>query len=149
MSTAVAPRATRLGGAFSLLRHLAEMTVAMMLGMFVFGLVAGSLLAAAGSSLEAARVEQPELSVLGMASAMSVPMVAWMRRGGHGWRSSAEMAAAMFVPALALIGCYRLGAVAAGSVCPLACSAMIPAMAVAMLYRLDDYTHASTGHATA
>jgi hypothetical protein len=75
-----------------------------------------------------------------MASSMSVPMVAWMRRRGHGWRSSAEMSAAMVVPAVALIVCYRLHAVSAGSVCPLACAAMVPAMIVAMLYRLDDYT---------
>src|SRR6266542_3730524 len=86
-----------------------------------------------------------ELFALGMASSMTVPMVAWMRRRGHGWRNSVEMSAAMVVPALALILCYRLDAVAAGSICPLACATMIPAMVVAMLYRLDDYT----GHPSA
>jgi flagellar biosynthetic protein FliP len=75
-----------------------------------------------------------------MAFAMSATMVAWMRYRAHSWRSSAEMTAAMFVPALLLIVCYRLGTVSAGSVCPLACATMIPAMAVAMLFRLDEYT---------
>ena len=75
-----------------------------------------------------------------MAAGMSVPMVVWMRRGGHSWRNSAEMTAAMFAPALVLIVCYRLHAVSANSVCPLACATMIPAIVVAMLYRLDDYT---------
>jgi hypothetical protein len=70
----------------------------------------------------------------------AVPMVAWMRRRGHDWSSAAEMSAAMFVPVAALIVCYRLQAVSADSVCPIACAAMIPAMLVAMLNRHDEYT---------
>ncbi len=67
-------------------------------------------------------------------------MVAWMRRRGHGGRSAVEMCAAMVAPAVVLVACYRLGAVSADAVCPLACGAMVPAMAAAMLYRLDEYT---------
>ncbi len=140
MSSVTAPKASSRAPTIWFLRHLLEMTVAMMAGMAVFAVLLGGLLAAAGSSLESARLGQPELFVLGMASGMSVPMVAWMLRRGHGWRNGAEMSAAMFVPAVALIVCYRLDAVEAGSICPLACAAMIPAMVVAMLYRLDDYT---------
>jgi hypothetical protein len=140
MNTITLRPATHLRRTGRFLRHLAEMTVAMVIGMIGYAVLVGGLLSAAGSSLEAARIAQPELFALGMASSMTVPMVAWMRRRGHGWRSSAEMSAAMFVPALALIGCYRLHAVAAGSICPLACAAMIPAMIVAMLYRFDEYT---------
>jgi hypothetical protein len=126
------------------LRHLLEMTLAMMVGMLAFGALVGVISGAAGSSLENVRVGQPELFVLGMAFSMSVTMVAWMRHRGHTWRSSEEMTAAMFVPAFALIVCHWLNAVSASSVCPLACAAMIPAMVVAMLYRLDVYTaHAS------
>ena len=51
----------------------------------------------------------------------------------------------MVAPALAVIVCYRLHAVGAESICPLACTAMIPAMVGAMLFRRDDYT----GHAVA
>jgi hypothetical protein len=140
MITVTALRATRLGHVFAFLRHLLEMTVAMMLGMFAYGLLLGSLLAAAGSDLEDARLGQPELFALGMAASMSVPMVAWMRHRGHDWNNGMEMTAAMFAPALVLIVCYRLHAVDAESICPLACAAMIPAMVGAMLFRLDDYT---------
>jgi hypothetical protein len=148
MSTVALTPATRLRRTGWFLRHLVEMTVAMLIGMIGYAVVVGGLFSAAGSSLETARLDQPELFALGMASSMTVPMVAWMRRRGHRRRSSVEMSAAMFVPALALIGCYRLHAVEAGSICPLACAAMIPAMVVAMLYRLDDYTsHRHTAEA--
>lgn len=139
MNTLTAPGARRVTGTLWFLRHLGEMTVAMLVGMLLYGLLLGSLLAGAGSSLEEGRLGEPELFVLGMAFSMSVPMVAWMRRG-HGWRSSAEMSAAMFAPAVVLIVCYWLHAVSANSVCPLACATMIPAMIVAMFYRLHDYT---------
>jgi hypothetical protein len=140
MSTITLSRESRRRPLGSFLRHLVEMTLAMMLGMFVYGALVGTIAGAAGSSFETIRVGRPELFVLGMAFSMSVPMVAWMRYRAHTWRSSAEMTAAMFVPALALILCYRLNGIAAGSVCPLACATMIPAMIVAMLYRLDVYT---------
>lgn len=140
MTTAHAARATSFGPALRFVRHLLEMTAAMMLGMFLYGLVLGLVLAAVGSTPEAQRLANPELFALGMASSMSVPMVAWMRHRGHDWRNGAEMSAAMFVPVVALILCYRLDTVSAGSICPIACAAMIPAMVIAMLVRLDDYT---------
>ena len=117
----------------------------MMLGMFGYGLLLGGVLSAAGSSVEDGRLGQPELFALGMVTSMSVPMVLWMRHRGHDLRNRVEMTAAMVAPALALIVCYRLHAVEAQSICPLACTAMIPAMVGAMLFRLDDYT----GHAAA
>ena len=142
MSTLALSRAGRRVGTLRFLRQLGEMTTAMLLGMIAYGLLGGSLLALAGSSLEEARVEQPELFVLGMGAGMAVPMVAWMRRRGHSWRSGLEMSAAMIVPALVLIVCYRAGAITATSVCPLACAAMIPAMVVAMLVRVEHYVQA-------
>jgi hypothetical protein len=140
MSTATLSRAARGGPVPTFLRHLLEMTLAMMVGMIAFGALVGGISGAGGSSLETVRVDQPELFVLGMASSMSVTMVTWMRHRRHTWRSSGEMTAAMFVPALALIVCYWLNGVSASSVCPLACAAMVPAMVVAMLYRLDVFT---------
>jgi hypothetical protein len=130
------------GRTFWFVRHLVEMAVAMGIGMVVYALlVSGLLIAAGGGSYRAARVDQPALFALGMALSMSVPMVAWMRARGHGWRSSAEMTAAMFGPAVVLIVCHRLGAVSAAWLCPIACMAMIPAMTGAMALRLDEYTH--------
>ena len=140
MSTATVARGFRVRPLLTLLRHLLEMTLAMMVGMLVFGVLVGGIAAAAGGNLDSVRLGQPELFVLGMAASMSVTMVAWMRQRGHTRRTSGEMTAAMFVPAFILIGCYWAGAVAAGSVCPFACALMIPAMAVAMLFRLDLYT---------
>lgn len=145
MSTQMLSAATRRGPAVCFLRHLLEMTVAMMLGMFAYGALVGTLSAASGSSFETIRVGQPELFVLGMALSMTVPMVVWMRHRGHDWRNSAEMSAAMFVPGLALIVCYWLNGISASSVCPLACAAMIPAMIIAMLYRVDVYTAGHLG----
>lgn len=140
MITVSSLRATPFRRIISFLRHLLEMTVAMMLGMFGYGLLLGGLLAAAGNNLEDARLGRPELFALGMAASMSLPMVAWMRHRGHDWRNGMEMTAAMFAPALVLSACYRLHAVQADSVCPMACAAMIPAMVGAMLFRLSDYT---------
>jgi hypothetical protein len=122
------------------LRHLGEMTLAMFVGMFAFGLVAGTIAAIAGSSLATVRVSQPELFMLGMGSAMSVTMVAWMRRRHHTWREGSEMTAAMFVPVLGVLACYWAGGITADPVCPLSCVLMIPAMAGAMFLRRDVYT---------
>jgi hypothetical protein len=140
MSTITLSRASRRSSLGRFLRHLLEMTLAMMLGMFVYGALVGTISGFAGSSFETIRVDQPELFALGMAFSMSVPMVAWMRHRGHTWQSGVEMTAAMFVPALVLIVSYWLNGISAGSVCPLACAAMIPAMVIAMLYRLGEYT---------
>jgi flagellar biosynthetic protein FliP len=140
MSTATLSRPRLARAAARFLLHLLEMTLAMMVGMVIFGALVGGIAAAAGSSLDGVRVGQPAPFVLGMALSMSATMVAWMRRRGHGWRACGEMTAAMFVPAVLLIGCYWAGTVTADSVCGLACALMIPAMAVAMLFRLDAHT---------
>jgi hypothetical protein len=121
-------------------RHLGEMTLAMFGGMFAFGLILGVIAGLAGSSLESVRVSEPELFMLGMGSAMSVTMIAWMRHRRHSWRQGCEMTAAMFVPVLAVLACYWASAITADPVCPLSCVLMIPAMAAAMLFRLDVYT---------
>lgn len=126
--------------AFLFLRHLGEMTLAMFVGMFAFGLALGVIAGVAGSSLESVRVSQPELFMLGMGSAMSLTMVAWMRHRRHSWRQGWEMTAAMFVPVLGVLACYWAGAITADPVCPVSCVLMIPAMAAAMLFRLDVYT---------
>ena len=128
------------GPAFWFVRHLLAMTVAMLLGMAGYAIILGVILGLAGSSLEHARLGQPELFALGMAFSMSVPMVGWMRRRGHGWRAGGEMTAAMFAPAGVVIVCYWLHAVQADSICPLACATMIPAMVAAMLCRRAEYT---------
>lgn len=139
MSTVGVQRAPR-RSALAFLQHLGEMTLAMYVGMFAFGAVLGVVAGFAGSSLESVRVSNAALFMLGMGSAMSVTMVAWMRRRHHGRRDCVEMTGAMFVPVFVVISCYWVGALSASSVCPVACTLMLPAMAAAMLVRLDVYT---------
>ncbi|MGH3016975.1 MAG: hypothetical protein ACRDLU_01205 [Gaiellaceae bacterium] len=59
--------------------------------MFAFGLALGVIAGIAGSDLESVRVSQPELFMLGMGSAMSVTMVAWMRHRRHKRQQAWEM----------------------------------------------------------
>jgi flagellar biosynthetic protein FliP len=124
------------------LRHLLEMTLVMVPGMVlggaVFTLAAGLV---AGSSLtwDEARLRYPAACLLTIGVVMSVPMVAWMRHRGHGWQSGGEMAAAMVLPALALIGLFWLDAIGSEPLCGLYCAVMLPAMVAAMLLRRGEY----------
>ena len=80
----------------ALARHYVEMVVAMTLGM----LVLGSLRGLAGVTVEFDR--HPGVGYLLMATDMALAMVAWMRHRRHGWGSTLEMCAAMYVPVLLL-----------------------------------------------
>src|SRR5690349_24486446 len=108
------------------IRHYVEMVIAMYAGMallipFEFG--------ATGASLAA------------MGIAMTVPMVAWMRYRGHGWRPCAEMSAAMIVPTVAALGLLATGTVTGEmTLMSIEHVAMFPLMLVAMLARKDEYT---------
>jgi len=122
------------------LRHLLEMTVAMMLGMCILGMAfRGIHLAVFGSGFDAAWREHTELAVFAMTFNMTLPMVAWMHHRGHSRECGGEMAAAMFVLALALLVPFWLGIISARVVLPLEMALMIPAMVVVMLYRIDEY----------
>src|SRR5690349_1974172 len=91
------------------IRHYVEMVVAMLLGMAILGIPAGWALEAMGSSMDELHVDAPALMLLGMATTMTVPMVAWMRYRGHGWRPNAEMAASMFIPTFAVMALLPAG----------------------------------------
>jgi hypothetical protein len=69
---------------------------------------------------------------------MTMAMVTWMRHRGHNWRSSAEMGAAMIIPAVPLIS-LRVVGVIGGPICGVYCFATIVAMVVLTLYRRNDY----------
>jgi len=118
-------------------RHYAEMVVAMFLGMAILALPARAVLAAAGTSWS-------ELGTgamfLGMAVEMTIPMVAWMRYRGHGWRPCNEMAAAMLLPTFAAIALLQTGA-DSGALMLAEHVAMLLGMLVAMLLRPAEYTH--------
>jgi hypothetical protein len=76
-------------------RHFLEMFAVMVIGMIA---AVAIFLTIVQVTWDEATVQYPVQSLLVVAAGMTVPMVAWMRRRGHGWRSSAEMAAAMVVP---------------------------------------------------
>ena len=122
------------------LRHMVEMTLAMMVGMVASAAV---FLAAVGMTVDEALRRHAVLFVLVQAFGMTVAMVAWMRHRGHGWRSCSEMAAAMVVPALVLIA-LRMLDVISGPICGVYCMATLAAMAFVMLSRPSEYGRGAT-----
>jgi len=129
----------------SFIRHFLEMLLAMMAGMAIFHLLEN--LIPASSSYAVAFESDTNLYDLAMAVFMTVPMVAWMRVRGHGWRHSAEMAFGMNAPVAAIIVLRLLGA---DAYLPWLDKASHPAMFLgmlaAMLYRRDHYM-GKAGHA--
>jgi hypothetical protein len=120
-------------------RHYVEMVIAMLLGMLVLGLPAEGALLAFGSSTSELERDSPALMLLGMAVVMTVPMVAWMRHRGHGWRPSAEMAASMFLPTFAVVALMAGGAIDFWTAMGIERVAMLPSMLVAMLLHRAEY----------
>ena len=120
-------------------RHYLEMVAAMFLGMGVLG----AALPAVGVSWSELRSDAPTLLLIVMAVSMTVPMVAWMRYRGHGWPASAEMAASMLLPTLAVLALLWGGVVTdVGTLLGIEHVAMAPSMLIAMLLRRHEYTGA-------
>jgi uncharacterized membrane protein YhaH (DUF805 family) len=118
-------------------RHYVEMVAVMLAGMLVLFMPADIGLAAMGVDLGD---EAPQLLLLGMGVSMTVPMVAWMLRRGHGARPSTEMALSMLVPtfaAMALLAAGGLGDVHGAMM--LQHVVMFPAMLGVMLLRFAEY----------
>jgi hypothetical protein len=124
------------------LRHYLEMLAAMFVGMVVLGAAVRGVLALAGLEFPA---QYPELAALEMAFDMSVGMVVWMRRRGHGWASTLEMAGAMFTPAVALVPLLWLGLLAGDSLLMVEHAVMLPLMFLVMLRRRGEYGGALHG----
>ena len=74
-------------------RHYLEMVAAMLLGMVT--LYPLWLLATDGAT-DGSWVHRTEVELVAMATAMTVPMVLWMRHRGHAARPTIEMAVAMY-----------------------------------------------------
>src|SRR4051794_34037182 len=144
---AVRPRTGRGPRKRTFLRHLAEMMLAMMLGMCVLGMAfRGIHIAVFGTGFDAAWHEHTELAVFAMTFNMTLPMVLWMRHRGHSWRRCEGMAAAMFILAFGLLGLFWVGALSAHAVLPLEMVLMVPAMVGVMLLHYDEYAeHAVRG----
>ena len=121
------------------LLHFLEMWLAMGIGMALFGPVKQAL----GAQGYAALLDTSSIDFQAwMNLFMIVPMVAWMRVRGHGWRMGAEMSGAMVVPiALVLILCRVGVSDALPWLTPRATGpAMLLGMLAIMLYRREHYT---------
>jgi hypothetical protein len=126
------------------LAHLAEMVIAMLIGMEVlFGEYA-----AVANALGYPRpmVQLPELSTVVMAATMTVPMALWMSHRGHPRRGTAEMAAAMVVPAIAVLSVGAIGLVGRADLTSTYHLSMYVAMAGLMVVRRSDYSGEMTHH---
>ncbi|MCO1595013.1 hypothetical protein M8C17_07530 [Micromonospora sp. RHAY321] len=96
----VPPVAPSAGGGRRLLRHLAEMALAMVAGMLLLAPLWDAVGAALGFS---GPLDRPDVAALVMATNMTVGMTVWMRYRAHRWGAVGEMAAAMYVPFLLLL----------------------------------------------
>lgn len=123
-------------------RHYVEMVVVMFLGMAVLGLPAGWALDAVGSSWAELQDEAPAAMLLLMATTMTVPMAAWMRRRGHAWGPTNEMSASMILPTLAVIALDGVGVMSdVGTMLVVEHIAMLAGMFAVMLLRPEEYSH--------
>lgn len=119
--------------------HFAEMWIAMTVGMAIFVPVRLALVAQGYAALvDSASIDYEAW----MGVFMAVPMVAWMRMRGHGWRMGTEMAGAMLGPIAAVLVLCALGV---PDVLPwfstrFAGPAMAIGMVAIMLYRREHYT---------
>jgi deazaflavin-dependent oxidoreductase (nitroreductase family) len=126
-------------------RHLVEMIVAMLLGMAVLGAAVSLVFALIGHSNV---LHYAGLRGLLMSAYMTVGMALWMRHRGHGWSSVGEMAAAMFVPYVALIGPFAAGSIPAGQFLGAMHVLMLPCMVAVMLHRREEYSRDHRAHAS-
>ena len=131
-------------------RHYVEMVIAMFAGMVVLGLPAGWGLTALGTSWGDLHTDAPAAMFGLMAVTMIVPMVAWMRFRGHGWRANGEMSLSMVLPTLGAIALLSADVVEdVGALLVAEHVAMLLAMLVAMLLRASEYTRHAHAQVTA
>ena len=77
-----------------------------------------------------------------MATAMSVPMVAWMRHRGHAWAPAWEMSLAMYAGFVVLYPLHCAGLLSEAAVMSYGHVLMLGFMLLAMLWRRREYTAA-------
>ena len=131
MNTILNAAASPLCNVFGFVLHFVEMSIAMIAGMLLFMAIPGVM-------------QLPEaLHLVGMALAMTLPMIGWMRVRGHGWRHGIEMSLGMLLPWAAVLALVGLGAT---TVMPWLKQAEGPAMFLGMLavmlLRPGHYAHA-------
>ena len=134
-------------GARHFFRHFGEMFLAMMVGMAGLAALDAAVFAAAGTSIPDVKDSAPEAWGLLMASNMTVGMTVWMRHRRHSWTMCAEMAGAMFVPAVVAIVLFWCAVVHGRAIGGVAMAGMAPAMIAVMLLRRTEYSQPVHSHA--
>ena len=134
-------------GARHFFRHFGEMFLAMLVGMWVGAVVDAAIFAVAGTSIPAVKDSAPEVWGLLMALNMIVGMTVWMRHRRHSWAMCAEMAGAMFAPAVLAIVLFWCAVIHGASVARVEMVAMLPAMIAVMLPRRTEYSQPVHAHA--
>ena len=140
-------RGANVAGARHFVRHFGEMFLAMMVGMMVLAGVDAAIFAAAGTSIPDVKDSAPEVWGLLMALNMIVGMTVWMRHRRHSWAMCAEMAGAMFVPAVVAIVLFWCAVIHGKAIGGVEMAAMLPAMVAVMLLRRTEYSQPVHSHA--
>lgn len=143
LSDVAAPRAgvPRQAGRFAM--HFFEMCAPMCIGFAVGDLAYFGIAEQFGYSEPFS--ELPALSVLVVTVTMTVPMVAWMRFRGMRGRPVVEMAAAMPILAVVLLGLGWIGVLRMADLALAEHGLMMPVMLIPMFLRLDMYTGRAAG----
>ncbi|WP_370615586.1 hypothetical protein [Mumia sp. Pv 4-285] len=138
MTLGEAPRSwwRRPAGVF--VRHYLEMIAAMLLGMALLY----PLWTMATEGVDADWVRRADAESTVMATAMAVPMIAWMVFRGHGPRPIVEMTLAMYAGFWVLFPFLWWGSLDEMGVMMIGHVLMPVFMLVAMLLRRDEYAHA-------
>ncbi|MGW3998428.1 hypothetical protein ACWEF6_33485 [Amycolatopsis sp. NPDC004772] len=110
--------------------HYVEMVVAMLVGMVALTPLWPS-----------AWLDRPDVDALVMATDMTVAMVLAMALRRHSWPRIAEMAAVMYLPFVALLVPYWLGAISGMTLMVAGHVIMFPLMLAAMVWRRAEYWH--------
>lgn len=116
--------------------HYAEMVVAMILGMVLFGPVWRAVFEAFGWTA----LERTDVMAMSMATNMVIAMSLWMWFRGHAAAPIAEMAVAMYLPFVVLLVPLWLGAISGMFLMTAGHVLMLATMLYAMLRRRDEYT---------
>jgi hypothetical protein len=122
-------------------RHFFEMLIAMLVGMAMLGLLVSGIFRLLG---HANLLHYAALRAVLMATYMSIGMSLWMRRRGHSWLRTGEMAGAMYAPFLVLLVPFWTGLVSAGVLLIGGHLLMLPTMLRTMLYRREVLAGSST-----
>ncbi len=123
-------------GIGTLVRHYVEMVVAMGLGM---GLLHPVWMVVTDGAAEDGVVRSTEVTLLVMATAMAVPMAAWMRYRKHAWGATLRMSALMYLGLALPLPLLWAGATSADGVMVAGHVLMLALMAVEMLAHREEY----------